>query len=189
MQSAIVKTTKPHVFVHPVLKQILHQIKVAFEFHQFARTPKHVLKATCALVESATYLALTQVLALLESDATTMFVQKFAIQTITAYLERFVPRVFVFQVAIQKLIVLIPKYVCNRNASAAKDLLHHLMDAVILMSVQKNFVIHQQFAKIFPDPINVSVLITPLETLTEELVVANQVNAIKMMTVPTTYHA
>jgi hypothetical protein len=110
MRNAIVKTTKHLVFAHPALKQIPHQIKAAFECHQFAQTQRRAQRVTCASLENAIYLALIQVLALSEKDASIMFAQRFATQITIVCLEKFVMKEFVFLAVLLMSIVHTLKY-------------------------------------------------------------------------------
>lgn len=181
MRFVIVLIIKHHANVHQALKQIPHQIKVVFAFRIFVKRLNNVRKITCVLLTNAICHALTQALVQLANVAQIICAQKSAIQTTIAFRVKFVMMEFVFLAAHLMLIVRIPKFAFNQNANVEKASLEHHLDAVILMNVVNNFVIHLRFVKIRLDHINVFVQHLLLVILTANQDAKNQVNATKIM--------
>lgn len=170
-------------------KQIQHQIKVVFEFLQFVKLLKIVLKVTCVLQTNAVCLVMTQSHAQLAKDVTTASARKFAILTIIACPVRFVLMEFAFLVVPPTLIVPTLKSVFNQNANAEKDSSERPSDVLTSTSVARSYVIHQQSVKTFREPTNAFAQIKQSEILMEKLDVGNQLNVLNMTIVLIICHA
>lgn len=113
-----------------------------------------------------------------ENVATIIFVPRFATQIITVYREKFaMSEVFVKLDAQLNQIVHRLKFVSTNNVNAAKDLLAHHSDALILMNVQKIHVTRVHYVKIHLDHLDVFVQIKLLVMHMQLLDVYYQINA------------